>query len=349
MVETNVRGADPRNYLVAQRASLWFRPVGSNDPADWIDLGSVREVEKAPDNQRLEHFSNRRGERAKDKEIISQRSLTINFLLEEFNIHNLQLAFGDKEDPTVGVVDVKENKIAVHPGTFEAIALGMTAIKNVIVRGMSLETQVTYVEEEVDVDTTDNTQGGDFNNITSPLTVVAAVTNYPGATFAVDKLYKIGSEILRVSAVVGNDVTFLRGQFGTTNAVHADALDLFEEAGNDYYVDYALGNVYALESGALADPLTVTEMHIFWERETAATKFRIFPGDTVEGQLQFQLLGEGGAKQVYEYPSCSLSNNGAIPFGDGWDFDSIPMSAAILVDSAGEIGTGSLVDEGEIS
>lgn len=85
--------------------------------------------------------------------------------------------------------------------------------------------------EIVNTDSTDNTQGGDFDNTTSPLTVVDAVTNYPGCTFDVGALFRIESEILRVSAVDGDDVTFLRAQSGTTAAAHADATDVFKADG----------------------------------------------------------------------------------------------------------------------
>lgn len=84
-----------------------------------------------------------------------------------------------------------------------------------------------YEIEIVNTDSTDDTDNGDFDNVDSPLTVVDAVTSYPGCTFAVGTLIRIENEILRVSAVEGDDVTFLRAQSATTAAAHADASDIF--------------------------------------------------------------------------------------------------------------------------
>ena len=79
-----------------------------------------------------------------------------------------------------------------------------------------------------DVDTTDNTAGGDFNNVTDALTVTDAVLTYTAITFAVGQYLKIQTEIMEVTVIAGNDVTFARGALATTTATHADALDIFE-------------------------------------------------------------------------------------------------------------------------
>jgi hypothetical protein len=79
------------------------------------------------------------------------------------------------------------------------------------------------------VDTTNNTQGGDFNNVTDPLTVVNAVVNYPSCSFAAGKFFRIASEIIKVTLVAGNDVTFARAQQGTAVAAHANGLDIFRD------------------------------------------------------------------------------------------------------------------------
>ena len=78
----------------------------------------------------------------------------------------------------------------------------------------------------VAVDTTDDTQGGDFNVLTNPVTVDKA--DYPGITPVVGDYYKIGNEILRVSAVAMATFTLERGQLGTAIAVHADAVSIFK-------------------------------------------------------------------------------------------------------------------------
>ena len=88
-----------------------------------------------------------------------------------------------------------------------------------------------YEVEIVNTDTTDDAQGGDFVPVTNPLPVADFVTNYPNTTVAVGLLLRLENEIMKISAVDGNDVTFERGVSGTTIATHADAVDVYEGDG----------------------------------------------------------------------------------------------------------------------
>lgn len=81
------------------------------------------------------------------------------------------------------------------------------------------------IGSRIPVDTTEVTQGGDFDNITDPLVILAA--DYPAITFAVDQYFKIGDEILKVTIVAGGNVTLARGQLFSTNAAHADGVAIF--------------------------------------------------------------------------------------------------------------------------
>jgi len=74
----------------------------------------------------------------------------------------------------------------------------------------------------VDVDSLDTQNSTDFTNTTNPLTVTNAVTNYSLITFVSGLFIKVGSEIMEVTQVNGNDVTFTRGVFGTPIESHAD-------------------------------------------------------------------------------------------------------------------------------
>ncbi len=74
----------------------------------------------------------------------------------------------------------------------------------------------------VDVDSLDTQNSTDFTNTTNPLTVTNAVTNYGLITFVSGLLIKIGSEIMEVTEVSDNDVTFERGVFGTPIISHTD-------------------------------------------------------------------------------------------------------------------------------
>ena len=111
----------------------------------------------------------------------------------------------------------------------------------------------TYEIEIVNTDSLDNTAGGDFNNTTDPLTVIGAVTTYTNVTFTVGALIRIESEIMEVTAVVSNDVTFKRGVSGTTTATHADALDIF--VGDGIVSGIALGLVTTLTPTAFTPAL----------------------------------------------------------------------------------------------
>lgn len=121
--------------------------------------------------------------------------------------------------------------------------------------GNAVATTSTLIDASgVPVLTTNSTEvtaGGDFNNTTDPLTVIGAVVTYPAITFVSGKYIKIGTEILKVTLVAGNDVTFARGQFGTTIAVHANGVTIFVETSTVVTTLYYL---YQLSSGASFSP-----------------------------------------------------------------------------------------------
>ncbi len=89
-----------------------------------------------------------------------------------------------------------------------------------------------YEYEVVQTDGTDNTQGGDFNNTTDPLTLATFTTDYANVTpVAIGDLIAIESEIMVISAVSGTSRTFIRGVSGTTAATHADGQNVLDGAG----------------------------------------------------------------------------------------------------------------------
>lgn len=130
----------------------------------------------------------------------------------------------------------------------------------------------TYEIEIVNTDSTDNTQGGDFNNTTDPLVVVDAVLNYTNITFTVGKLIRIENEILVVTDVTGNDVTFARGVSGTTTATHIDTLDIFE--GDGITGDIAVGLVAILTPTAFT-PALVDDINSRGTEPMMATQFSV--------------------------------------------------------------------------
>jgi hypothetical protein len=111
-----------------------------------------------------------------------------------------------------------------------------------------------YEVEVVNTASGNNTAGGDFNSVTSPLTVNNAVTTYPGVAFAPGKLIRIQSEIMRVSGVAGNNVTFLRAQSNTAVAAHPNGNGIFKGNGTTGS-NIAVGLVTTLTAGAFVDAL----------------------------------------------------------------------------------------------
>lgn len=346
----NKRTSNPENLSTAERVQLWTRKKDSVSAADWKSLGIAKDISINAEATALEHFSNYRGARAKDREVTTERKLSIDFTLEEINIDNLKLAFGFgiENATTPTTKDIPFEKTVSNPGAGVQVELGQTGVKNLVVRSTSLEDDVTYVKATMDVDTTEDTADGSFNNTTNPLTVADAVTDYAAITFAVGQFLKIGNEILRVSAVDGNDVTFERGALGTTPAVHVDAVDIYKASAGDYIENLTTGYMAPILDGDL-DDVDVTEFHIFFEKSVNVEAFEVFPAETIEVELKLVILGEGGTPQVYgPYERATLKNNGAIPVGDGSDWEGIPMTASVTVDSTGSFGDGAVINEGEI-
>ena len=158
MVDANIRAHDARNYQLPGRVSLWFRQKGSVADADWKELGNVIDPTLAPQLEHLDHFTQRRGVRAKDRSIVSSRSAQLNFSIDEINIHNLQFAFGSSAAVEDSTVDVLDSKVKANPGTGLTIDLGELDIEDgsVVVRSPVLEDEVTFtlgVDYSVDIAT----------------------------------------------------------------------------------------------------------------------------------------------------------------------------------------------------
>ena len=355
MVDVNVRSADPRNYQLPGSVSLWLLPRGEAGADKWKDLGNVINPNIEATVEELEHFSQRRGLRAKDRVAAASREAQLRFSIDEINLENLKIAFLQPEDVEVGSYTANFNKVIENPGENLSIDLGEVALSEVVIRGVSLETPVTYDEGyTLDTDTTEVTAGGDWNNLTNPLTVVDAVIDYPAITFTVGKYLRIGTEVLRVTVVAGNDVTFARGQFGTTIAVHADAAVIFDGTVEDYVVNLTTGLVYIVAAGAgngaaLEDETAVTEVHVFYQKVITTQKFEIFPGTTFEGQAKFQVFTPGGIKYAIEFGNVTLRTNGAITIGDGTTWQEISLQMDCLADENGELGVMHIVDDGEVT
>lgn len=331
----NKRTHNSENYRATEKMQVWVREKNSSGP--FMSMGNIVSFSHDVQNTALEHFSNYLGQRAKDREIVTERKLTLDFVVDEMNMDILKLIHGFGFDAaTSGTKDKSYDRTKTNRGGGVDLDLGVTGIKadSVLVRSTTLDPDVTYVEEALETDSTEVTAGGDFNNVTSPLTVVGAATTYNAITFAEGVLIKIQNEILKVTAVDGDDVTFARAQFGTVAATHADALEILISGGADYFVDLTNGIIYPMIGGDLEDEGTVAEIHIYFEKTINVKKFEMFPGDVIEceAKIQFDEDIEG------PFESCFLKNNGPIDLGDGSDTRKVSLRLEIAVDADGSFG-----------
>jgi hypothetical protein len=147
MVETaNIKAADPRNYQTPGKVSLWFRKKGSTAYSDWKEFGNVISPAIASELARLDHWSQRRGLRAKDRSIITERTAQLNFTLDEINLDNLQFMFGSSATPAAGSFLKNNSKVLSNPGGGGTIDLGETNIveASVVVRDPRIESPTIY-------------------------------------------------------------------------------------------------------------------------------------------------------------------------------------------------------------
>ena len=146
MPELDLRAPDPRNYFVPGRVSMMLRKKGGTLLADWIDVGHVQNVSIRYEQTQLDHFSNRRGERVKDRSLIVERQVRVSWEGHEWNFENLRLMFGSTKAPNnADTVLARDMKIFKNPGNGGVINLGAANLAGVVVRSEGLETVVTYV------------------------------------------------------------------------------------------------------------------------------------------------------------------------------------------------------------
>ena len=143
MADSNIVSSDPRNYQLPGSVCLFFRKKGSSVLADWKSVGNIISPAIAAELERLEHFSQRRGLRAKDKEAITQREATLNFSIDEINRDTLEWMFGNQDAAADSTVITKNEGVFTNPGGGGTIVLGVNAdgfnLLSVVVRSINQE------------------------------------------------------------------------------------------------------------------------------------------------------------------------------------------------------------------
>jgi len=157
---SNVTAADSRNASVSKRASLWFLAAGLTGEANWSEFGTVINPALAPAITQLEHYTNRRGAKTRDRIEISEVKADMKFKLDELNMPNLQKAFGGSGGkPGASTVTVRDGQIFKNPGNAGVITLPAGSLSSVIVRSTNQEGSITtYVAGGTDY-TVDLTAG----------------------------------------------------------------------------------------------------------------------------------------------------------------------------------------------
>ncbi len=93
------------NYYVG-KGKISFKAVGA---LTFRDLGNVSSLETAPNLTTLEHFSSREGVKKKDKEVVTEKKMTLTMVMDEWTAENLAMALlGDISVDTDGnkVIDI---------------------------------------------------------------------------------------------------------------------------------------------------------------------------------------------------------------------------------------------------
>ena len=166
---------------------------------------------------------------------------------------------------------VLASSLVKDPG---ALATGVLRVTGVTADGQNVVIGAdTYEIDPIATDAGDDTEGGNWNNVTDPLTVAMPSGTYPnigvggGSALVVGALVYIGTEYLRVTGIVTNDVTFERGAGGSTAATHADAQNIFTSAATPaptnipvgVQADFAAGVVGPLLAGSINESSVPTE------------------------------------------------------------------------------------------
>ncbi len=93
------------NYYVG-KGKISFKEVGA---AEFRDLGNISSLETTPEVTTLEHFSSRAGVKVKDKEVVTEKKLTVTMVMDEWTADNLAMALmGEIDTDTEGnqVIDI---------------------------------------------------------------------------------------------------------------------------------------------------------------------------------------------------------------------------------------------------
>jgi hypothetical protein len=329
---------NPNNYVLGRGVVYFNRrnPDGTRDGER--DLGNAPAFAINLDLEQLEHFSSRRGLRAKDKEVTLQITPAVNFTLDEVNVENIRLIYLADSDTIVqgeafstGTFDLKLNrwfsldngappfegfrKIGLQAAFHGTVTTGPFVVGETITGTTSGATAVV-----VRVDSSSlvvDTIGG-----TPPFVDLETITG--GTSTATAPLALAASLLVSGNtAIVSSGLTHV-----STDTVLLDSGTPLV-LGTDYTVDSVTGRVKILPGSAVAVDTTITwnEFHL------AVTYVRIktFADTNLEGFLRFVSDNATGPNQELRVWRVNLQPDGDIAYiGD--DFSTLTFTGEILVD-----------------
>lgn len=125
-------------YTVPGGIKLFFEE-GASGVLGYRDLGNLTATGMESAIEKLEHFTNRGGQRQKDAEAVQQSSFTIKFSFDEPNAYNLRWAFlgGDKSAVNAGSYSVVRELVQLTGVAAIRVAMTMAAVPAVVVQAIS--------------------------------------------------------------------------------------------------------------------------------------------------------------------------------------------------------------------
>jgi hypothetical protein len=146
-----------KHYTVAGGIKLFFED-GLTNVNGFRDMGNLVSTGIESAIEKLEHFTSRTGQRAKDGEAITESGITINFSWDEPNEYNLKAAFlgGAISAVSSGPQQIKREVVQLNGTTPAPLAFDVASTPNAVVTNIGAGTTYT-VTTDYTVNATDNT------------------------------------------------------------------------------------------------------------------------------------------------------------------------------------------------
>ena len=202
-------------------------------------------------------------------------------------------------DPTVTGTEV----VTIDAGGIDTATNSLTITRSVYGTTASAIPGGQYVKSFIDSATTSTiNEGATFTAADVTLTLTDATGFLEGS------FIRIGNEIMSVTTVAGNDLTIVRGQYGTSAVDHNDgsAVTQMTDAG-DYYLNFFTESE-GLQGGT-SNATISSNVSQGSNSITNADRFTIAEG-SIGGVYEYITLANHNNERVYRYDQSDSSNTG---------------------------------------